>query len=83
MQEQKAKQRERQKGKTHGPLSAEAKEKRRLYNKERMARPEVKAKMKTYREKKVAQNKAILARAAELGITPESIAAESAQPNAE
>lgn len=89
VQEQKAKQKERQSAKT---LSPEALEKRKAYNKERTARPEVKAKMKEYhakpevkermkeyRVKRAAQTKAILARAAELGITAETSGDAAAQ----
>jgi hypothetical protein len=84
LQEQKAKQKERAKGRPHGPMTDEQREKRKLYNRERTARPEVKAKMKVYhqkpevkermkdyRKKRAAKQKAILARAAELGISIE------------
>ena len=81
--EQKAKQAERQKTYNSSP---EAKEKRAAYNasrsqdpdvkasrKEYMQRPEVKERMKEYRQKRAARQKAILAAAAERGITFESL----------
>jgi glutamate synthase domain-containing protein 2 len=51
LQEQKAKQREKSKGREKGPLSDEQKEKRKLYNRARVAKPEVKQKMKEYHQK--------------------------------
>jgi len=82
MQTQRAKQRERQKGKE---LTEEQLEKRKEYNRTRIQKPEVKAKMKeyhqrpevkermkAYRQKRAAMLKAVLARAAELGINPKT-----------
>jgi len=78
MQAAKAKQTERNKERN---LSPEQKEKRTAYNKERAARPEVKEKMKEYhqrpevkdrmkqyRQKRYETNKALIARAKELGL---------------
>jgi ferric-dicitrate binding protein FerR (iron transport regulator) len=89
MQEQKAKQRERQAAKE---LSPEQLEKRKAYNRERIQRPEVKEKMKAYhakpevkermkeyRQKRALKLKAIVARAAELGITAATVG-ESPNP---
>jgi hypothetical protein len=88
MQEKKAAQAAKRQGKG---LTAEQLDKRKEYNRTRLAKPEVKAKMKEYRERpetkekmkaarkrKQEKEKMILARAAELGITPETIAAERA-----
>jgi bisphosphoglycerate-dependent phosphoglycerate mutase len=75
--DQKAKQKERMKGRTHGPLSEEQKAKRAEYHqrpdvkakmKEYHAKPEVKARMKEYHKTRNEKTKAILARAKELGI---------------
>ena len=95
VQEQKAKQAERRKAKGSVELTDEQKAKRQEYNRQRMAKPEVKEKMKAYHAKpevkermkayRVKRNermKAILARAAELGITPESVGASPEQPGA-
>jgi hypothetical protein len=112
----KAKQKERQKGKPHQYQKAltaeeyaaltdeqkaaydEKRAKRTAYNKARLAKPEVKAKMKAYHQKpevkarmkeyhqkRQASIKAILARAAELGLDPktgEPAAAPAEQPTA-
>jgi hypothetical protein len=76
---QKAKQKEYQKSR---PLTEEGKQKRAQYNKDRIKRPEVKQKMKeyrerpevkekmkTYRQERYERQKALLARAKELGLT--------------
>jgi hypothetical protein len=89
LQEQKAKQRERQAGRE---LSPEQLEKRKAYNRERIQRPEVKEKMrayhqredvkermKEYRKTRAEKTKAILARAKELGITAEGTGGEQPQ----
>jgi uncharacterized protein YhaN len=83
LQEQKAKQAKRQAEYNSSP---EAKEKRAAYNAARsqdpevkakraeyMQRPEVKEKMKAYRQKRNERTKAILAKAAELGITADTV----------
>jgi hypothetical protein len=83
LQTAKAKQKERQAGKVKGPLTEEQLQKRKEYNRVRIAKPEVKAKMKEYhqrpdvkermkdyRKTRASKIKAILARAAELGLVP-------------
>jgi hypothetical protein len=77
-------QREKQKAR-RGTLSPDALEKRKAYNKARIAKPEVKAKMKEYRQKpetkarmteyrkaRAERTKLILQKAKELGITAEA-----------
>jgi hypothetical protein len=89
LQAQKAKQREHAKGrpsKPHGPLTPEQLEKRKAYNRARITRPEVKAKMKAYhskpevkermkeyRQKRDARNKELIARAREMAANDPSL----------
>jgi SOS-response transcriptional repressor LexA len=88
LQDQKAKQREKNSTRAKGPLSDEAKEKRKLYNRTRIQKPEVKAKMKAYHQKpevkermkdyrlkRDAKLKAIIDRARELAATDPTLEA--------
>jgi hypothetical protein len=96
LQERIAKQAEYHKTHRGAAMTPEQKAKRTEYNKKRLADPEVKAKMKAYREKpetkskqtayrrkRYAEQKALIARAKELGLIPADSDAETGAPPTE